>query len=149
MKHIWKTCTNTENCVLLCIQFICPRRLLYLVCFAGVQWRSSFVFLSQFLIEEPSSNEFFQSSEPTWKSFLSLARTRCFISVPPVPKIIYKKINNSYNGISCSWTSCNGIQHFLKCSICFCPHTRFGGDVGCIVSLCRVISIPGLLTRLY
>ena len=27
-----------------------------------------------------------QSSEPTWKSFLSLDRTRCSISVPPVPK---------------------------------------------------------------
>ena len=28
----------------------------------------------------------FQSTEPTWKSFQSLARTRCSISVPPVPK---------------------------------------------------------------
>ena len=28
----------------------------------------------------------FQSSEPTWKSFLSLARTRCCISVHPVAK---------------------------------------------------------------
>ena len=27
----------------------------------------------------------FQSSEPTWKSFLSLVRTRCSISFPPVP----------------------------------------------------------------
>ena len=27
----------------------------------------------------------FQSAEPTWKSFLSLVKTRCSISVPPVP----------------------------------------------------------------
>ena len=43
--------------------------------------------------DDPSSNEFFlscevtsfQSSEPTWTSFLSLVKTRCSISVPPVP----------------------------------------------------------------
>ena len=28
----------------------------------------------------------FQSSEPTWKSFRSLVKTRCSISFPPVPK---------------------------------------------------------------
>ena len=99
------------NCVLLCNQFICPRRHLYLVCIAGVQWRSSFVFHSTGIssnssiafswltsTHDPDWGSFvqrmlcpvqvtsFQFSEPTEKSFLSLDKTRCSISVPPVPK---------------------------------------------------------------
>ena len=33
----------------------------------------------------------FQSSEPTWKSFRSLVKTRCSISFPPVPKRLRTK----------------------------------------------------------
>ena len=44
LKHIWKTCSNTETVSCFVPQFICPRRLLYLVCIVGVQWRSFFVF---------------------------------------------------------------------------------------------------------
>ena len=36
-------------------------------------------------------------------------------------KIIYKKIQDSCHGFSFSWTSCNGIQYFLKFCIHFCP----------------------------
>ena len=77
--------------------------LLYLVRIAGVQWRFSFVFRSSGLsrrtsMHDPASRSFFQrilclvkvtsflSSEHPWKSFLSLGKTRCSISVPPVPK---------------------------------------------------------------
>ena len=90
-------------------QIICPRRLLYLVCIAGVRWRSSFVFFSSGIsskslialswltlipdwecfiqrIPRAVKSTSFQSSEPTWKSSPSLARPRCSISVPPVPK---------------------------------------------------------------
>ena len=112
LKHIWRTCSNTGTvCVLLCNQFICPRRLLYLVCTVRDKWRSSFEFLCTGILSDywialswvtsmldPDSGSFiqrilcpvkstlFQSSEPTSKSFLSLARTRCYISIPPVPK---------------------------------------------------------------
>ena len=44
-KHIWRTCSNIGTVFPPCSQFICPRRLLYIVCIAGVRWRSSFVFL--------------------------------------------------------------------------------------------------------
>ena len=43
LKHVWKNLYQHWNCVLLCNQFICPGRLLYLVCIVGVQWRSSFL----------------------------------------------------------------------------------------------------------
>ena len=82
------------------------------------------------LIEDPSSNEFLQLGN----LFLRLSGTRCSIAVSPVPKrSSTKKINNSYHGFSCSWTSCNGIQHFIKF---------------CIVTMCRVILVPRSITRL-
>ena len=119
LKHIWQICTNTETVFYLqpvylskkaSNQFICPRRHLYLVCIAGIQWRSSFVFrstgISSFInslllansMHGPDYGSFierilclvkvtsFQSSEPTWKSFVSLVRTRCSISFPLVPQ---------------------------------------------------------------
>ena len=87
-KHIWRTCSNLS-------QFICPRSLLYLVCIAGVRWRSSFVFRSTGISSSSSIafswltsmygpvrgscvQEFFlcpvkvtslQSSGPTWNYF--------------------------------------------------------------------------------
>ena len=75
----------------------------------------------------------FQSSEPTWISFLCLAETRYSISVPPVPK--RSSTNRSIIPTTdCCWTSCNGIQHVLKCTI---------------VGVRRSILFPGSLTRLY
>ena len=50
-------------------------------------------------------------------------------------------INNSCHGFPCCWTSCDGIQNFLRCSIYFCPHTRFVWDVACIMPLCSVIFV--------
>ena len=104
-------CSNTGTAFYSATNFICPRRLLYFVCIAGVQWRSSFVFRSAGisfnswiafcwlnLLHDPDGGSFiqrilcpvkvtsFQSSEPIWKSFVSLTRKRCFIWVPLVPK---------------------------------------------------------------
>ena len=42
---IW-TIDSNINCVLLCSQFSCPSRLLYIICIERVQWRSSFLFRS-------------------------------------------------------------------------------------------------------
>ena len=56
-------------------------------------------------------------------------------------KIRCKMINNSCHGFPCCWTSCDGIQNFLRCSIYFCPHTRFVWDVACIMPLCSVIFV--------
>ena len=73
------------------------------------------------LIENPSSNEFF-----VLRRFFHFSSTSS-------TKIIYKKINNPYNGFSCSWTSCSGIQLSVKCRI---------------VAMSRVILVPSSLTRL-
>ena len=132
--HNWKTCSNTETVFYSVNNVISPRRLLYLVCIAGVQWRSSFVFRSTRIssnsskafcwltsLHDPGRGSFiqrilclskvtsFQSFEPTWKSFPSQVKTRCSISVPPVLKRSY----DSYHGFSCSWTSCKRMKHFL------------------------------------
>ena len=77
----------------------------------------------------PVKDTSFQSPETTWKSFLSLIRTRCSISVPTVPKRSSTKRLTIPVGFSCCWTSCNGIQHFLICSIYFCLHTRIHWNV--------------------
>ena len=90
-----------------------------------------------------------QSSEPTWKSFPSLDRTRCSISVP----FVSKRSSEKKNVIPATDFPVAGllavIQHFLRCSIYFCPHTRFGWDVACIGPLCIVPLVQGSLTRLY
>ena len=103
-----------------------------------MQWTSSFVFLplrsppihqqpvlanlsATALIENPSSSEFF-----VLRRFFHFSSTSS-------TKIIHKKINNPYNGISCSWTSCSGIQLSVKCRT---------------VTMSRVILFPSSRTRL-
>ena len=103
------------------------------------QW--PFVDLSQctILIEDLSSNEFFvlhvtsfQSSEPTWLSFRSLARTRCSISVPHVPKKSSKK-KKIFLSLEClQWDPVFYHMHHLLLSAhavqlicCLCPFTVY------------------------
>ena len=50
--------------------------------------------------------------------------------------IINKKIYDSSRGFSRSWTSFNGIQHFLKFCISLRSRTRFKWDVICAMPLC-------------
>ena len=72
----------------------------------------------------------FQSSQPTWKSFLSLARTSCSVSIPPVSKrSSTKRFMISCHGFSWSWDSINGIPHFLKCCISFCNRARDSSEM--------------------
>ena len=80
---------------------MCPRKVVYLVCIAGVQWRFFFRVcvppgsppVPQWpFLDSPQCTIQFEDLfvqrilEPTWKSFLSLVRMRCSISSPPVPK---------------------------------------------------------------
>ena len=139
------------------------------------QWRSSFVFLSTG-ISSNSSTGLLLANFNVW-FWLRIQRPTNSLSceghINPVfgdnldifaksdsdalfyfgstcsEEIICKYLIYSCHGFPWSWTSCNGSQHFLICSIYFCPHTRFTWDVACIVPLCTVILFPGLLTRLY
>ena len=99
------------------------------------------------LIEDLQSTSF-QSCQPTWKSFLSLADTLFHLSSTCSKEIFYKKVHDSCHGLSCSWTSFNGIQHFFKCCISLRSHTRFEWDVICTIHLCKALFVTLWLTRL-
>ena len=165
LRHIWKTCSNTEAVFHSVTSLFVQEGFCTLYCIARVQWRSSFVFRSTG-ISSNSSTAFcwltsmrgpylgsfvqrilcpvkvtsVQSSEPTLKSLQSLARTRCSISVPPVPKrSSAKRCLMPATDFPVARLPAMGIQHFLKCIIYFCPHARFVWDVACIVPLCMVL----------
>ena len=65
LKHLWKTCSHTGTVSCFVTNLSVPRRLLYLVCIVGVQWRSSFMFLS---VGIPSNSSIALSCE--WPQFL-------------------------------------------------------------------------------
>ena len=136
LKHIWKTCTNTETVSYFVTNLSVPEGLCAMyalqVCsgdlpscfFSSVIWSNSSIALSWLTsMLGPNWGSFiqrilclvkstsFQSSEPTWKSFLSLDKSTLFhFGFTCSEKIIYKKIHESCHGFSCSWASFSGIQ---------------------------------------
>ena len=111
LKHIWKTYSSTATvfysvnnlsvregfCTLYALQEYSEDLLSFYVPLGSPPihqqpfcWRTSmhgpywWSFIQRILCPVKVTSS--QSSEPTWKSFLSLASTRSSISVPPVPK---------------------------------------------------------------
>ena len=83
LEHIWTTCGNTGTVVLICNQFICPQKV-SVPCkgIVGVQWRSSFVFLSTGISSNSSKasswlTTMFGPDENPWSNeFFVLVRAR-------------------------------------------------------------------------
>ena len=143
-----KLVPTLELCPTLQNPFICPRGLLYLACIVGVQWRSFFVFLSTGISSNSSINYSWLTSmlgpdrkipHPTnslsceehaipffWTNlemfFVSLARTRCSISVPTFPKrSSAKKVYNSCHWFA--WLPSMG-SNILSTAASPCDRTR-------------------------
>ena len=132
LENLWQYWTW----LLLCFQFISTRRLLYLVCIVGVQWRIFFYVLFDWDLLQFFSRPFLTDLN-AWFSlrilhatnssscerhiitvfwtnlefFLNLARTRCSMSVPPVPKrsstkrFMIPATNLSVAGLPLMWSN--------------------------------------------
>ena len=88
----------------------------------GPDWRS---LIQRILCPVKSTS--FQSSEPSWKSFLSLAKTRCSISVPPVPKrSSAEKVYDSCHGFA--WLPSTG-ANILSNAASSCDRTHDASEM--------------------
>ena len=141
-RHIWKTCRSIGTVSYFVGLFICPRQVLCIVCIEGVQWRFSFVFRSTGISSNSSIALFLTNFNvrPVLGIFcpanslsckrlhhsnllnlleqylLSLVRTRCFISFPPVGK---RSSTNRWMIPATDFSaaaSSYGIQRLFKCS---------------------------------
>ena len=167
-----KLVPTLELCPTLQNPFICPRGLLYLACIVecngdpfcvSIDWDLLKLFNKLFLadlnawswskIPHPTNSlsceehaiPFFWTNLDMF--FVSLARTRCSISVPTYPKRSSAKKGEKFQPRICM--ACfNGIQHSLNCCISLWSHTRLKWDVFCAMPSCRARSVTICVTLL-
>ena len=91
----------------------------------------------------------FQSTEPTWKFFQSLARTRGSISVQPVPKRSSRKMFMiPATDFPVAGLPAMGSNMFSNVASTFDRARNSIEMLFCALPLCRVFWVPGSLSRL-